>query len=250
LRREHFMQKKTRWIAIVASLFVTCAVLQAASVTKKRASRTHSSSARASYHPVRYTQQAAATHPKAVHKTSHRTTHHYRHYRHYRRRTYHHHVNLPKGPSTERITQIQTALSRGGYYKGDPSGKWDSDTVAALQKFQSAHNISASGKLDAPTLQKLGLGSDIAGVAAPRTVVPRGCCSAGPAVGAPAAPAKVPSTSTDSASAVGSRPGAENSTKPSPGGSGASAAAAIAPTVNPSAGDTSDGAAKSEDSPH
>jgi hypothetical protein len=244
------MRKKTRWVAIVASLFFTCAVLQAATVTKKRTSRAHSTSTHASYHPVRYVQQTTSTHSKTVHKTAHRTTHHYRHYRHYRRRTYRHRVSLPRGPSPERITQIQTALSRGGYYKGDPSGKWDSDTVAALQKFQSAHNISASGKLDAPTLQKLGLGSDIAGVAAPRTVVPKGCCSAGPAVGKPAVPATIPANTTDSASAKGSQPANENSSKPTPGGSGASAAAAIAPTVNSSADGTSEGAAKSGDSPH
>lgn len=249
MRREHFMQKKTRWIAIVASLFLTCAVLQAAPVTKKRTRRAHSSSARTSYHPVRYVQKT--THSKASHPAHRRTTHHYRHYRHYRRRTYHHRVSLPKGPSPERITQIQTALSRGGYYKGDPSGRWDSDTVAALQKFQSAHDIGASGKLDAPTLQKLGLGSDIAGVAAPRTVVPKGCCSAGPVVAKPAAPARVPADVTDSTSATGSQPTTGNSSKPSSGGSGAPAASAITPTVNPSTGSTSDGgAAKSEDSPH
>ena len=62
-----------------------------------------------------------------------------------------------------------------------PNGKWDSNTVAALQKFQSANGIEANGKLDAPTLQKLGLGSDIAGVSAPKPVPPPSCCSTAPA---------------------------------------------------------------------
>jgi Putative peptidoglycan binding domain len=79
-----------------------------------------------------------------------------------------------KAPTPDRISEIQSALAKGGYYQGDPNGKWDGDTVAALQKFQSSHGIDASGKLDAPTLQKLGLGSDIAGVSAPRVPQPSG----------------------------------------------------------------------------
>jgi peptidoglycan hydrolase-like protein with peptidoglycan-binding domain len=77
-----------------------------------------------------------------------------------------------QAPTPERISEIQSALARGGYYEGDPNGKWDANTVAAVQKFQSAHSIDSSGKLDAPTLQKLGLGSDIAGVSAPKPVMP------------------------------------------------------------------------------
>jgi peptidoglycan hydrolase-like protein with peptidoglycan-binding domain len=73
-----------------------------------------------------------------------------------------------KVPSTDRIQEIQTALSREGYYKGDPSGKWDSDSQDAMRRFQEEHNLTGSGKFDAQSLQKLGLGSDIAGVSAPR----------------------------------------------------------------------------------
>jgi peptidoglycan hydrolase-like protein with peptidoglycan-binding domain len=107
-----------------------------------------------------------------------------------------------KAPTADRITEIQTALARGGYYQGDPSGKWDSATVAAVEKFQSAHGIDADGKLDAPTLQKLGLGSDIAGVSAPRPPVPPS------AITAPATPSSQNNTSSSS-SAV-----AQNSASP------------------------------------
>jgi len=86
-------------------------------------------------------------------------------------------MHLPAAPSPDRISEIQSALARGGYYKGDPNGKWDSDTIAATEKFQTANGLDSTGKLDAPTLQKLGLGSDIAGVSAPKPVVPN-CCSA------------------------------------------------------------------------
>ncbi len=82
------------------------------------------------------------------------------------------HVPGQKVPSTDRIQEIQTALSREGYYKGDPSGKWDSDTQDAMRRFQEEHDMTGSGKIDAQSLQKLGLGSDIAGVSAPRPPQP------------------------------------------------------------------------------
>jgi peptidoglycan hydrolase-like protein with peptidoglycan-binding domain len=59
------------------------------------------------------------------------------------------------------------ALSKDGSYAGAPNGKWDDGTVAAMKKYQEAHGLNPSGKLDAKTLQQLGLGSQTAGVAAP-----------------------------------------------------------------------------------
>jgi Putative peptidoglycan binding domain len=89
-------------------------------------------------------------------------------------------VPKQKVPTPERISEIQSALSRGSYYTGDPNGKWDADTISAMQKFQSANGIDPTGKLDAPTLQKLGLGSDIAGVSAPRPLTPASSQSVAP----------------------------------------------------------------------
>lgn len=82
----------------------------------------------------------------------------------------HHWEPIQKAPTTDRIEEIQTALAREGYYHGDPSKKWDSTTQDAMRKFQEDHGMTGTGKLDATTLQKLGLGSDIAGVSAPRPV--------------------------------------------------------------------------------
>jgi hypothetical protein len=72
-----------------------------------------------------------------------------------------------KAPTVDRVNQIQAALARDGSFQGLPSGKWDDDTVASMRRFQTAHGLNPSGKLDAPTLQRLGLGSETAGVAAP-----------------------------------------------------------------------------------
>ena len=72
-----------------------------------------------------------------------------------------------KVPGADRITEIQQALAKDGSFSGTPNGKWDDTTTAAMRKFQDAHGLNPSGKLDAKTLQKLGLGSQTAGVAAP-----------------------------------------------------------------------------------
>ncbi len=72
-----------------------------------------------------------------------------------------------KAPAPERISEIQTALAKDGSFNGKPNGKWDPSTIDAMKKFQEAHGLNPSGKLDAKTLQKLGLGSQTAGLAAP-----------------------------------------------------------------------------------
>jgi peptidoglycan hydrolase-like protein with peptidoglycan-binding domain len=71
-------------------------------------------------------------------------------------------------PTTDRISEIQSALAKSGAYQGNPNGKWDDSTTGAMKRFQQSNGLSPTGKLDAPTLQKLGLGSEIAGRAAPR----------------------------------------------------------------------------------
>jgi peptidoglycan hydrolase-like protein with peptidoglycan-binding domain len=72
-----------------------------------------------------------------------------------------------KAPAPDRISEIQQALAKDGSFTGTPNGKWDAPTVEAMKKFQDAHGLNPSGKLDAKTLQQLGLGSHTAGVAPP-----------------------------------------------------------------------------------
>ena len=120
--------------------------------------------------------RAKASHPvhRAPVRRAKRTGHAYHraaYHSRYHRRVYRHHFRMPAGPSSDRIEQIQRALSRSGYYQGDPTGRWDSDTVSAMKSFQQAHGITPSGKIDASSLQQLGLGSDVAGLAPPRPVV-------------------------------------------------------------------------------
>jgi len=70
-------------------------------------------------------------------------------------------------PTPDRISTIQEALAKDGSFNSTPNGKWDDSTVEAMKKFQGAHGLNPSGKLDARTLEKLGLGSQTAGIAEP-----------------------------------------------------------------------------------
>lgn len=75
-------------------------------------------------------------------------------------------------PTAQRISEIQSALATQGAYKAQPNGKWDNATMQAIKDFQASHGLTVTGKLDALTLQKLGMGSEIAGRAAPLPQTP------------------------------------------------------------------------------
>ena len=60
--------------------------------------------------------------------------------------------------SSERATEIQSALIRQGYLSGEPSGTWDSASAAAMQKLQSDNGWQTKLVPDSRALIKLGLG--------------------------------------------------------------------------------------------
>jgi hypothetical protein len=84
-------------------------------------------------------------------------------------------------PTPDRIKEIQTALQKDGSYEGQPTGKWDAATMDAMKKYQDKNGINPTGKIDAVSLNKLGLGSGTAGKGAP-----------GPAASTSVAPADPP----------------------------------------------------------
>lgn len=59
---------------------------------------------------------------------------------------------------SERVTAIQQALIREHYLSGEPSAKWDSDTQAAMLKFQADQGWQTKITPDSRALIKLGLG--------------------------------------------------------------------------------------------
>ena len=59
-----------------------------------------------------------------------------------------------------RALEIQQALIRQHYLSGEPSGEWDSSTVAAMQKYQADQGWQTKLMPDSRALKKLGLGPD------------------------------------------------------------------------------------------
>lgn len=82
--------------------------------------------------------------------TAHRVTRHIP--RHFKKAA-------PRSMDSARATQIQTALIRQGYLSGSPSGVWDNNTQAAMQKYQSDHGWQTKLTPDSRAIIKLGLGS-------------------------------------------------------------------------------------------
>jgi peptidoglycan hydrolase-like protein with peptidoglycan-binding domain len=62
-----------------------------------------------------------------------------------------------------RVTEIQQALIREHYMTGEPNGKWDASTTAAMQKFQADQGWQTKLMPDSRALKKLGLGPDYSG---------------------------------------------------------------------------------------
>jgi peptidoglycan hydrolase-like protein with peptidoglycan-binding domain len=72
-----------------------------------------------------------------------------------------------RAPAPNRIKEIQQALKQAGFYSSEPTGRWDSQTIEAMKNFQASQGLYPNGKITALSLQKLGLGSPIAGIAPP-----------------------------------------------------------------------------------
>ena len=59
--------------------------------------------------------------------------------------------------ATSRVIEIQQALSKRGFYSGDPSGIYDDATIDAMRRFQATSQIAITGYPTAPALKRLGL---------------------------------------------------------------------------------------------
>jgi len=83
----------------------------------------------------------------------------------------------PRAIEPQRATEIQTALIKAGYLEGTPSGHWDSESQAAMQKLQASKGWQTKLTPDSRALILLGLGpqqqkSDEGGLAAIRDGAP------------------------------------------------------------------------------
>lgn len=90
-----------------------------------------------------------------------------------------HKVQGQRGIDPDRAREIQSALIHEKYLNGEPSGQWDAESEAAMQKFQADHGWQTKLVPDSRALIKLGLGPDHSGSLAETGKTP----------GAPASPA-------------------------------------------------------------
>jgi hypothetical protein len=56
-----------------------------------------------------------------------------------------------------RVIEIQQALTKRGFYLGDPTGVYDDATIDAMRRFQATNQIGITGYPTAPALKRLGL---------------------------------------------------------------------------------------------
>ena len=99
------------------------------------------------------TEKPSANPTAKVQNTSHRA-------HHAGKKTRKARVRGQKAIDSDRVRQIQEALIREHYLKGEPSGKWDESTQQALHRYQSDQGWQSKTVPDSRALIRLGLGPD------------------------------------------------------------------------------------------
>lgn len=67
------------------------------------------------------------------------------------------------GSRGEEVTKIQTRLKSWGYFSGEVTGYYGSQTTEAVKRFQKKHGLSATGVADRKTLELIGISSSSSG---------------------------------------------------------------------------------------
>lgn len=68
----------------------------------------------------------------------------------------------------ETVEAVQTRLKAGGFYSGEITGNYDSDTAAAVTRYQIRNGLPITGKLDAQTSYALGVSETKPAILTPR----------------------------------------------------------------------------------
>lgn len=116
-------------------------------------------------HATRAHARTTSAHTAASHKTS---TKAHKGSLHSARHTVPH-ARGQAAPDSDRTREIQMALIHEHYLSGEPSGSWDSETRAALTRYQADHGWQTKLVPDSRALIKLGLGPSREGLLNPDT---------------------------------------------------------------------------------
>lgn len=66
------------------------------------------------------------------------------------------------------VREVQTRLKAGGFYSGEISGDYDSETAAAVTRYQIRNGLQITGKLDGQTTYALGVSETKPSIPTPR----------------------------------------------------------------------------------
>lgn len=146
-----------RYIPVILAMTLICAALAFGSDTASQGTGTqvaaHPKTKKAKSHHV-------ASHPVTHHVASHPATPHHSAAHHGAKVKKTKHSRGQQAIDSERVTEIQEALVREHYLKGEPSGNWDDATQAAMRRYQGDQGWQNKLVPDSRALIRLGLGPD------------------------------------------------------------------------------------------
>jgi peptidoglycan hydrolase-like protein with peptidoglycan-binding domain len=160
------------------ALAVACALLLGGfchlrAEAAKGSSSTHASSPTPASSPTHASAQARTKNSPHSKASKHATTAHRRSSRHHRTRR----ASRRRGQQridSQRASEIQEALIREHYLKGEPTGRWDAATQDAMERYQADNGWQTKVTPDARALIKLGLGPDHEHLLNPETAMTSG----------------------------------------------------------------------------
>lgn len=68
----------------------------------------------------------------------------------------------------DNVRMVQSRLKLGGFYSGEVSGVYNSDTAAAVTRYQIRNGLRITGKLDSQTSNALGVAADKSAIPTPK----------------------------------------------------------------------------------
>jgi len=143
---------------VVFTLLATALIADAAQSSNSSSSSSHTKNSKASTSAPK----SASVHPVSAgsHSSSHTGS------KRSKKRSRSAAPSYQLHPDPDRYRQIQQALADRGYFKGQVNGQWNEDSVDALKRFQTDQRLDADGKINALTLNGLGLGAKHDGTSA------------------------------------------------------------------------------------
>jgi putative peptidoglycan binding protein len=144
--------RPTKLLIVAATLLLTASLSFAATQTEEHPKPVHHKAHTATHHSA----PKAAHHdnPKALHPEIPKAAHHSG------KKAKKKHPRGQQAIDGERARQIQEALVREHYMSGQPSGTWDSETQAAMRRYQTDQGWQSKTVPDSRALIRLGLGPD------------------------------------------------------------------------------------------